>query len=244
MCRLTLAWVTSENSTKQLECRHLMTRSSSLDPIFSAGLTAPVSRVDCPCPWFHANSLPAPLSNQLSFASPYHFWIRRDFRSKNPLSGFAPKQTKESSAWRATYIMLYALQGLFLPFTSFNVCHANHDFLSSNTFLILLIWLWMHSNNSFSYGLVLFGPSNALWHLFGVFCLIRKLFFTLSLFFFFFLIDSYGTLYSTLSLFDMHSVSASKWLVTRFSYLSCRVCLSDVSWRASNLFFFFTVCTY
>ena len=50
MCRLTLAWVTSENSTKQLECRHLLTRSSSLDPIFSAGLTAPVSGVDCPCP--------------------------------------------------------------------------------------------------------------------------------------------------------------------------------------------------
>ena len=89
------------------------------------------SSVDCPCPWFHANSLccpdanssllsnanclsavqrqllssgsvvnclSAPLSSQLSFASPYHFRIRRDFRSKNPLSGFAPKLTKESSA--------------------------------------------------------------------------------------------------------------------------------------------------
>ncbi len=33
-----------------------------------------------------------------SGASPYHFRIRRDFRSKNPLSRFAPKQTKESSA--------------------------------------------------------------------------------------------------------------------------------------------------
>ena len=31
---LTLAWITSENSTKQLECRHLLTRTSSLDPIF------------------------------------------------------------------------------------------------------------------------------------------------------------------------------------------------------------------
>ena len=107
MCRLTLAWVTSENSTKQLECRHLLTRSYSLDPIFSAGLTAPVSGVDCPCPWFHANYLSAPFSNQLSFASPYHFRIRRDFRSKNPVSGFAPKQTKESSAWRATCIVLH-----------------------------------------------------------------------------------------------------------------------------------------
>ena len=31
---LTLAWVTSENSTKQLECRLILTQSSSLDPIF------------------------------------------------------------------------------------------------------------------------------------------------------------------------------------------------------------------
>ena len=106
MYGLTLAWITSENSSKQLECRHLLTRYSSLNPIFSAGLTAPVSGVDCPCPWFHANSLSAPFPNQLSFVSPYHFRIRRDFRSKNPLSGFAPKQTKESSAWRATYILL------------------------------------------------------------------------------------------------------------------------------------------
>ena len=104
---LTLAWVTSENSTKQLEYRLILTQSSSLDPIFSAGLTAPVSGVDCPCPWLHANCLSAPFSNQLSFVSSYHFRIRRDFRSKNPLSGFAPKQTKESSAWRATYIVLH-----------------------------------------------------------------------------------------------------------------------------------------
>ena len=118
---LMLAWITSENSTKQLECQHL-------DSIFFAGpyllllvsgvdhispcrlancLPAPLSSVDCPCPWFHANCLPASFTNQLSFASPYHLRIRRDFRSKNPLSGFAPKQTKESSAWRATYIVLH-----------------------------------------------------------------------------------------------------------------------------------------
>ena len=102
---LTLAWITSENSTKLLECKHLKS-------IFFA-VAGP--SLLCPFPWFHANSLccpvancsrpgtvvnclPAPLSSQLSFASPYHFRIRRDFRSKNPLSGFAPKQTKESSA--------------------------------------------------------------------------------------------------------------------------------------------------
>ena len=42
VCRLSLAWVTSENSTKQLECRHLDS-SSSLDLILSAtGLRSPV----------------------------------------------------------------------------------------------------------------------------------------------------------------------------------------------------------
>ena len=106
---LTLAWITSENSTKQLECRHL-------DSIFFAGpyllLLCPEStaslRVVSP-------TLSAPFSNQLSFASPYHFRIRRDFRSKNPLSGFTSKQTKESSAWRATYIVLhsYLIQMIF-----------------------------------------------------------------------------------------------------------------------------------
>ena len=47
------------------------------------------------------NCLSAGSRRQLSFASPSHFRIRRDFRSKNPLSGFAPKQTKESSALAA-----------------------------------------------------------------------------------------------------------------------------------------------
>ena len=94
---LTLAWITSENSTKQLECRHL-------DSIFFAGpylrltgLSAVPSPIACQllCP---TNSLPA---------SRYHFRTWRDFKSKNPLSGFAPKQTKESSAWRATHIVLH-----------------------------------------------------------------------------------------------------------------------------------------
>ena len=103
MCGLALAWVTSENSTST-------GMPTSFDSIFFAGpsllcyclrspvLTAPVrgSTPTLCCPV--ANCLSAPLSSQLSFASPYHFRIRRDFRSKNPLSGFAPKQTKESSA--------------------------------------------------------------------------------------------------------------------------------------------------
>ena len=75
-------------------------------------------------PFFHANfssaaclsalqpptsSLSCPTTNsasrrQLSFASPYHFRIRRDFMSKNPLSGFAPKQTR--LLWRPAPIVL------------------------------------------------------------------------------------------------------------------------------------------
>ena len=71
MCRLTLAWVTSENSTKQLECQHLLTRSSSLDPIFSTT----VSGVDRICPWFHANSsadspLCCPVANSCQLLCP------------------------------------------------------------------------------------------------------------------------------------------------------------------------------
>ena len=47
---------------------------------------------------------------QLSFASPYHFRVRRDFMSKNPLSGFAPKQTIESSA-----LAIYPHSATYLP---------------------------------------------------------------------------------------------------------------------------------
>ena len=116
MCRLSLAWVTSENSTSTSNA-DILSRSSSLDPI----LSPTVSGVRCWLPLSVVprqlsaarlsavqrqllssgsvvNCLSAPLSSQLSFASPSHFRIRQDFMSKNPLSGFAPKQTKESSA--------------------------------------------------------------------------------------------------------------------------------------------------
>ena len=38
----------------------------------------------------------------------------------------------------------------------------------------------------------------------------------------------------------MHSATAYKWTVTKFSYLSFRICLSDISRRVSNLFLKFT----
>ena len=119
MCGLSLAWVTSENSTSSSNA-DILSRSSSpwLDPLFSATVSGvrcwlllsvfprQLSSADSPlcCPVANCSQLL--FSNSL-LASRYHFRIRRDFRSKNPLSGFAPKQTKVSSAWRATHIVLH-----------------------------------------------------------------------------------------------------------------------------------------
>ena len=69
-------------------------------------LSARVSTVDCLCPCPVANYFELLCPTNSLLASHYHFRTRRDFKSKNPLSGFAPKQTKESSAWRATHIVL------------------------------------------------------------------------------------------------------------------------------------------
>ena len=124
---LTLAWVTSENSTMLLESGIL--RLFFTGPYLVSSPLCSVSGVDCPSVVSSRNSLSAllpptpslscpttnssllschqlllPLSGSrrpLSFASPYHFRVRRDFMSKNPLSGFAPKQTIESSALAA-----------------------------------------------------------------------------------------------------------------------------------------------
>ena len=151
MCRLSLAWVTSENSTMLLESDSSWLTLAGPYPMLPL-LSAPVSGVDSPvrsstptsavrlprcpatnCPLSVASSTalsalqpPTALSGlqpptasllssrqlpsagsrrQLPFASPYHFRIRRDFMSKNPLSGFAPKQTR--LLWRPTHIVLH-----------------------------------------------------------------------------------------------------------------------------------------
>ena len=138
MCGLSLAWVTSENSTMLLESDILRLfftgpylvfsplcsgvwcwlplRSSTptsavrlspvqpqllsrVQPPTSALLPPTASLLSC-----HQLPLCSPATN-FSFASPYHFRIRRDFMSKNPLSGFAPKQTR--LLWRPTHIVLH-----------------------------------------------------------------------------------------------------------------------------------------
>ena len=70
-----------------------------------------LSAVRCrlPCLSFVANCLlRVPLSNSL-LAFTYPLPVPPRSRVQNPLSGFAPKLTKESSAWRTSYIMLHVV---------------------------------------------------------------------------------------------------------------------------------------
>ena len=80
---------------------------------------------------------------QLSFASPYHFRIRRDFRSKNPLSGFAPKQTR--LLWRPTPIVLHsATQKEILRLLKEKKTQNNKDYILSNhTCLNIYIYIYL-----------------------------------------------------------------------------------------------------
>ena len=94
---LTLAWVTSETSTS--------TSNADISWLTVAGpypmlprLSAPVSGVDCPCPWFHANSLL--LASLLSSANcpllgPWSTLFRVPF----PLPDTARFPVQESFVW-------------------------------------------------------------------------------------------------------------------------------------------------
>ena len=50
-----------------------------------------------------------------------------------------------------------------------------------------------------------------------------------------------GKLHLAIGLIDMHSATASLWVVTKFSYSSLVVYLSDISWRVSNFVLSITV---
>ena len=60
MCRLSLAWVTSENSTMLLESDSSWLTLAGPYPMLPR-LSAPMSGVDRPCPWIHANLCCSPL---------------------------------------------------------------------------------------------------------------------------------------------------------------------------------------
>ena len=108
--RLTLAWISSENSTTHEECWLILTRLPSL--LLTSSHPTGLSAVRCrpPCPSSVANCLlRVPLSNSF-LAFPYLLPVTPRSRVQNPLSGFVPKQTKGSSAWRTTYIVLHNVE--------------------------------------------------------------------------------------------------------------------------------------
>ena len=108
ICRLTLTWISSENSTTHEECWLILTGLPSLrlDPISSDwSLLSGVDSI-CHSPSPVANWLLwVPSSNSTRVPLPTSGHV--DISSPNPLSGFVPKQTKGSSAWRTTYIVLH-----------------------------------------------------------------------------------------------------------------------------------------
>ena len=133
MCGLSLAWVTSENSTMLLESLILThsrwTLSHAASPLCSGVWCWPPLSVDPRQPLLLASllssrQLPSARSRrQLSFASPYHFRIRLDFMSKNPLSGFAPKQTRllalHENFWSNLIENLFFIPCLFYGMSDF-----------------------------------------------------------------------------------------------------------------------------
>ena len=106
ICRLTLAWIFSETSTKLLGMPTLLVRSSSL--VLDSLMPTRLSAVRCRLVT-RVTLRQLPSSNsfvQLSSRVPLPTSGHSRSRVQNPLSGFAPKQTKESSVWRTTYIVL------------------------------------------------------------------------------------------------------------------------------------------
>ena len=109
MCRLTLVWILAKlpQSNWNADSSWLDLLHWSGPYLLPIGLSAPVSGVDCLVPG------PAPTPTSSSFVQPTLFSrplplpVTARSQVRNPLSGFAPKQTKESSAWRATYIVLH-----------------------------------------------------------------------------------------------------------------------------------------
>ena len=129
-------------------------------------------------------------------------------------------------------LWLLALDVLFLPLNSLTICYAFCDCLSSSEFLILSIWPWFYSDCSVLICATKFFLRSGIYF----FLNLNKVLFVSYLVFSFTSSESHGTLHLTLCLVGMHSAAASMWAVTKFTYSSFGVCLSNISWRVSNLF--------
>ena len=139
ICRLTLAWISSEISTKLLGMLTHLDRSS----LTAAGLIrCPVSTGNCTSASPVANWLLWVLSSNCWLVFPFYF-RSLEISSLNPLSGFVPKQTKGLSVLWTTYIVSWKY-GVFLtinPRTIFSACLCINQ-ISGNIQLILENILW------------------------------------------------------------------------------------------------------
>ena len=154
------------------------------------------------------------------------------------------------SCWLVAFSSAFAV--LFLLHTSFTVCHAILDCLSSTESLILSVWfvciLFVLSANSFClfFQLIHFVPfvlsanSFCAFLSFGALVLVRFLLHLEAVFssahFSLTANVSHGILWLVLCLVGMHSAATSQWSLKKFSYSSFRVCVSIFSCSASNLF--------
>ena len=145
--------------------------------------------------------------------------------------GFPSKFSKcyIHSSWLVAFSL--ALAVLFLLLTSFTLCHAILDCQSSTESLILLIRFCMYPVCSFRHILInsfcAFLSFRALI-LVGFFLLHLEATFTSARFFLTTNV-TYGTLSLALCLVDMHSAATYKWALTKFSYPSFIVGVSDIS---------------
>ena len=121
-----------------------------LDPI-SCRLVS--SAVWC---WLPTAFLPRPsptafsgfLLPTLRLTFPCLLLVASEISSPNPLSGFVPKQTKGSSAWRTTYIVSQAQNELNTFFIlKLNICILHiHYYNSSLTSIIIILFLKIKKN--------------------------------------------------------------------------------------------------
>ena len=158
------------------------------------------------------------------------------------LGGFQSKFSKccfhrcIHSSWLVAFSLAFVVH--FLLLTSFTICLAILDYLSSTASLIVLIWFCMYSICSFRYMLAnsfcVFLSFRALI-LVGFLQLHLEAAFT-SVRFFLTANVSHETLSLALCLVSMHSAAAFKWALKKFSYSSFGVGVSDISCSASNLF--------
>ena len=123
ICRLTLAWISSEISTKLLGTPTHLDWSSLTAAGLSLSCRQVSSAVQCRLPTailgfpsstafsLARRQLPSLGSFfQLPLAFPCLLPVASRSRVQNPLSGFAPKQTKGSSARRTTYIVSHVVR--------------------------------------------------------------------------------------------------------------------------------------